>query len=149
MRALVYASFTVISAICLLLVLFVHFCAWTGMVSPLGKAVWLPHIAILILAFVFVPATWRHQPLGRKRQTMELIHAVIPKWAKKAEAAVMFYGFAHFGLFMLRTIGRAKGQIPESEVIRAFSSMWMCFAVALLTSFWGLTKLERKDAKGD
>ena len=143
--------FVVLSAVGLVVSLWVHLGAVAGRRVAPEAYFWILHVGIFVVWFpaVFV-ARQRVGNLQRK-DFWKVVLSGSPEWMRYMVYGFLAYAFVNFALFIFQAPTGASGANPPAVVWRGFSGHWMAFysaALAILYSAASVTETGRRCVNG-
>ena len=132
--------FIAISAVGLILSLWVHLGAVMGQRVAPEAFFWILHIGIFIVWF---PAVFLAQKLVRNVNRKDFWKAVLkdaPLWMRYMIYGFLGYAIVNFLFFMVNAPGGGSGANPHAAVWRGFSGHWMVFYSAALAILYSANR---------
>jgi hypothetical protein len=134
--------FVSLSAIGLVVSLWVHLGAVTGRRVAPEAFFWVLHIGIFVVWF---PAVFVAQRLVGNLSQRDLWKVVLkdsPDWMRYMVYGFFAYAFVNFMFFMTKAPSGSNGANPPAEVWRGFSGHWMAFYSAALAILYSAARTE-------
>ncbi len=132
--------FVVLSAVGLVVSLWVHLGAVAGRRVAPEAYFWILHVGIFVVWF---PAVWVAQKRVGNLQRKDFWKVVLngsPDWMRYMVYGFLAYAVVNFALFMLKAPNGGSGTNPPAIVWRGFSGHWMAFYSAALAILYSAVR---------
>jgi hypothetical protein len=138
--------FIAISAIGLLLSIFVHVIALSGGQVPYSSYAWNLHFGIFIVWFPAILVSQRLTTDFKRKDWWKAALRGCPTWMKYMTYFFFGYAVINFIIFMVIMQGLGKGSTAnDASQFRGFSGHWMAFYSAALSILYSATKAKSLD----
>lgn len=124
--------FLVLSAVGLVLSLWVHIGALSGKRVAPEHYFWMLHIGIFVVWFPAVFVSIKRVGSASRKDYWKVVLRGSPEWMRYMVYGFFGYAFLNFALFMMQAPNGAQGANPPAVVWRGFSGHWMLFYSAAL-----------------
>ena len=116
-----------------------HVTALLGLVPPIGQAVWLLHIGIIVVWMPTVFLTRRVARGERRQDVRKVLWSGCPRWMQRMWFVLVPYVVLNFVYFIATSADhRHRSNVIDAATLRGFSGHWMIFYGAAFMTLYSV-----------